>query len=560
MVPYWKRPAPMRVPALAAAAILLLAAPLHGFQAPARAASPGRQPAPGAQQNKASIEGVAVDGPSGKPVKDATLMLMERGSGGPSANSRSDEEGRFAFKGLDAGKYTIMVQHPKYARQLYGSSSGMFGGITLTLSAGQAMRELTFRLQPNAVASGRVLDNDGEPVPNLLVLALQSLYMRGKRQMMFVSSASTNDLGEFRILNLAAGRYFLLVSQLRPLPKPGGDGREQAYVPTFYPNAPDASGAAPVVLTAGGDVSGLDIRLAKLNAVRIKGKVTGAPPDRRIFVRLIPRDAGPLWPYTGRSALVRPGAGAFEIVGATPGSYVLRAGEIAYPKPFGAGLPLEIADKDVEGIVLDASPGGEVAGTVVIEGAAKPPLKGTRVFLESFGEGAAMGIPANVEEGGKFVFKDTAPDMYLVRLGSLPPGTWLRTVRLGRREMTDEGLDMGGAVTEPIEIRLETGAPQVNGVVRGPDDKPVPGATVALVPDSRRYPLYKGTFTDQNGAFAFQNLNPGDYKLLAWEEVEPLAYMDPEFLRAFEGKAESVSLKEKDQKTVTLKLIPKDNK
>ena len=41
-------------------------------------------------------------------------------------------------------------------------------------------------------------------------------------------------------------------------------------------------------------------------------------------------------------------------------------------------------------------------------------------------------------------------------------------------------------------------------MIRGEDDKPVTGATVALIPDSKRYALYMSIATDQNGAFSLR--------------------------------------------------------
>ena len=157
-----------------------------------------------------------MDAVSGKPVKDVTLLLaLTTGTATPS-RGKSDEEGRFAFKDLEAGGYVLIADHPRFARQTYGSRNGLLGGTILTLSTGQDMRTLAFKLQPNAVASGRVLDEDGEPMPDVMVAALKGMYQRGRRQFMPLGSAMTNDLGEYRIANLAAGRYLLSATLMKP--------------------------------------------------------------------------------------------------------------------------------------------------------------------------------------------------------------------------------------------------------------------------------------------------------------------------------------------------------
>ena len=42
------------------------------------------------------------------------------------------------------------------------------------------------------------------------------------------------------------------------------------------------------------------------------------------------------------------------------------------------------------------------------------------------------------------------------------------------------------------------------------------------------------------------------------QDAKPGPYVDPDFLKPFEGKAESLTVREGDQKTVPLKLIPAD--
>lgn len=538
--------------------LLLLSLLLPGLQTPPPPDKSARETGQ-SQVQKASVEGTVVDGLTGKPVKDANLLMMRTSGTGVPGSTRSGEEGRFTFKDLDAGGYILMADHPKYARQTYGSRNGLLGGSILTLSSGQGMRELIFKLQPNAVASGRVLDEDGEPMPGVMIAALKGMYQRGRRQFMPLGSAMTNDLGEYRIANLAAGRYLVSATVMKPPApaKPASDEPEEAYLTTYYPNAPDPAGAAAIEVTPGGDTGGLDIRLMKSKAVRITGKVTGIARDQKATVKLVPKDAGMLAMITGRNATINQTDGSFEIVGATPGSYTLRVTDPTGMKPFGAGLPIEVGDKRIEGVLLDTSPNGELAGTVILEGDGKTPLKGARLILEPLG-GLMMPPNAAVGDDGAFVLKDVSPGKYIVRVLNPPAGTFVESVRLGQQPpMGDEGIELGGPAAGKLEIKLQSGAAQVNGVIRDRDDNPISGVTVALIPDSRRYLLYQSTQSDQNGAFSFPSVTPGDYKLLAWEQIEPNAFQDPDFLKPFEGRAEALSLKRNDRKSVTARAIPR---
>ncbi|HJZ96276.1 MAG TPA: hypothetical protein VKE70_07200, partial [Candidatus Solibacter sp.] len=61
--------------------------------------------------------------------------------------------------------------------------------------------------------------------------------------------------------------------------------------------------------------------------------------------------------------------------------------------------------------------------------------------------------------------------------------------------------------------------------------------------------------TDDNGILSAKGLKPGDYKLLAWEDVEQGAPYDPEFLRQYEKKMKSVKVDASGHEAVQLTAI-----
>ncbi len=66
------------------------------------------------------------------------------------------------------------------------------------------------------------------------------------------------------------------------------------------------------------------------------------------------------------------------------------------------------------------------------------------------------------------------------------------------------------------------------------------------------------TRTDRDGRFDFQGLAPGEYQVLAWEEVDLNLAMNPEFYAQFAGKSTGVQIEEGAQKNVILKFVPRD--
>ena len=70
------------------------------------------------------------------------------------------------------------------------------------------------------------------------------------------------------------------------------------------------------------------------------------------------------------------------------------------------------------------------------------------------------------------------------------------------------------------------------------------------------FSFYKMTTSDQTGSYSFKNLTPGEYKVFAWEDIEPGAYADPEFIKPVEAKGETVTIKEGAAPAVQVTLIP----
>lgn len=509
---------------------------------------------------KASIEGVVVDAVTGKPVKDASLLVVSSTGAGISGSTKADEDGKFLFKNLDPGSFLLIADHPRYARQTYGSRNGLLGGTMLSLSIGQSLTNLSFKLQPNAIASGRVLDEDGDPVNGAMVAALKPMYVRGKRQFLPVGTGVSNDLGEFRIANLASGRYMLVALIMNPATAvtKTAEGTENVYIPTYYPNMTDTVGAGQVEISAGRDVGGLDIRMAKAKSVRIKGRVMGLAENQKASVQLVPKGVGLLAMLTSRSAVVKIPEGTFEITGASAGSYTLRPIDPSgMMKAMGAGVPVEVGERAIDGVMVDVTPAIDLSGVVSMKGDSKESVKGARVILEAI-EGLVIQPPmTTAAEDGTFTIKGVMPDKYYVRVMGGPAGSYVDTVTIGNQPIPEDGLPLSSSNVGKLEIKLNPAGANVDGVVRGADDNPLAGVTVALIPASRKYLLYQTTFTDQNGSFSFKGVTPGEYKALAWEEIEPNAFQDPEFLKPFESKGEKASLKESGRQAVSLKAIPR---
>ena len=53
-----------------------------------------------------------------------------------------------------------------------------------------------------------------------------------------------------------------------------------------------------------------------------------------------------------------------------------------------------------------------------------------------------------------------------------------------------------------------------------------------------------------------QSLTPGEYKLFAWESVEPGAWQDPAFIAAYESAGRTIQIYEGTSENLQLPVIP----
>ena len=109
--------------------------------------------------------------------------------------------------------------------------------------------------------------------------------------------------------------------------------------------------------------------------------------------------------------------------------------------------------------------------------------------------------------------------------------------------------------------RAPNASGSVAGVVQDAYDKPALGTTVVLVPEPRlrgRIDLFQSASTDQSGRYEFKGIPPGEYKVFAWDDVEPGIWHDPEVLRKYEKGGEPVTVRARQKESITLRLADVD--
>src|SRR5262245_25425242 len=152
----------------------------------------------------------------GEPARGVTVLLMEQYSNtANSPRAKSDENGRFRFNGVAAGRYSITALAPGYTSPGDGDMGRW--GQTLNVTEGEKIENINIDIKRGGVIAGSVTDSRGRPVVEEMI-NLDLLDNNGKPQGNRYYTLNremylTDDRGVYRIFGLPEGRYLVSVGQ-----------------------------------------------------------------------------------------------------------------------------------------------------------------------------------------------------------------------------------------------------------------------------------------------------------------------------------------------------------
>jgi hypothetical protein len=121
-----------------------------GYAAPQSEITPSA-----AVRQNCAIKGSVIDAVTNRGLRKAYLIL-----GGLYA-SVTDDQGNFVFENVKPGSYVLNAEHQGYIDGYFGEAGSE--PIKIKLTPGQTLSDIKIELTPQAVITGRVVNEDGDP-------------------------------------------------------------------------------------------------------------------------------------------------------------------------------------------------------------------------------------------------------------------------------------------------------------------------------------------------------------------------------------------------------------
>ena len=476
-----------------------------------------------------AISGVAVDASTNQPIPGVIIYLGLAGRGPAVQPNRetTDAKGRFVFGHLPASPgYFINASKFGYLDGHYGRSSTGQTGALIVVAEGQWVRDLRIPMTRGGTITGTVVDDHGEPLVNAFIRVLRQIHAGGQPQIAAGPIGMTDDRGVYRISHLAAGQYFVVMPSVQnavpvstttatlagvdpqraaeegaqgravdfgdpildadaqnqlvigryPTPPRSSDGRVTAYPVTFFPGTQTFASATPVVLGAGEERSGIDLRISPVPTVRLSGLINGPPESfGNLTLRLMLPGIEELGQGSEVATALVGAGGRFTFVNVPAGTYVLDARPV-------------VSELQVGGIGTDA-----------------------RRFLPS-----TPGVLGSL--GGGLVFSAPEPLTLPTLSASGTGGYWARqTVVVADRDLANLAVTMHKSVTLVLHGAWEDGRPAVPAG-QAPD-------TVYAAParNSAALGVIRARFEDSPpNTFVLDGLMPGEYAIGASQTIKSM--------------------------------------
>ena len=476
----------------------------------------------------------------------------------------TDAEGRYRVTNLPEGKYEAQVSLRGCVRERPSTNESLVE--SFSLNEGASRENVDFALVRGGVITGRVTDADGRPLIARAV-SLQVVDEGGQKLdaraqnlqnwMMTLNMFQTDDRGVYRIFGLRAGRYVVSAGGDSNMAFVTEAGAEYARV--WHPDATDENQAKVIEVPAGGEVTGVDIRLGVAKKTyeasgRVVDDETGKPIAGASVIYTKAGGFGESVDFGLSGATPKTDdQGNFHFSGLTPGQYLLSLADFTSFLTGGGsgyysdGAKFEIQSADVAGVEIRAKRGATISGVAVIEDAdqsAKSSLSQTMIMATSMPSsmppspnevnenafGSAMTpVSSRIGSDGGFSLKGIRPGRVMIQAFSIN-GAALNITRIERGgvETRDEIMVTGREEISGVRIVFGKGSCVIRGQVNVTGGGELKDWRMSVTARSEKevgaalFGASGGSAeVDGKGRFVIEGLLPGEYQLTLMTSSRP---------------------------------------
>ncbi len=464
----------------------------------------------------------------------------------------TDDEGNFSIDGLKAGSY-----------RLYANSPGLITpDFSSEIPSHHPGESATLSLVKGGVITGRVTDSLGAPVIAAPIQITRIHDLQGRRtkdNLWFAQRRKTDDKGNYRVYGLPSGKYLVSVGGKSAF----GIGLPNGYeslAQIYYPSASRET-ATEVAVNAGEEVSGINIQFHAEKGHSISGKITGGTTEISVSSISVELRTPTTFSFIAVSSLLPGATRDFSLFGIADGEYQIQAnhndgwGPAQKDSYRSVARKITVKGGNISGVVLPLLPLSSVAGKVEF---AETPEKNqcqpsrpssieeiaVTLRRETIGKDAesnpdlwSFGDAPN--ESGEIRFSNLEAARYRV-MAKFPSESWyLKSVttklpttkpvgtKAGTLSPLPVMVDLGktglslspGEKMKDLLVTISDGAANLKGsIVTDPKNALPARMRVFLIPAGKEFAddlLRYYEAKTKTGAFAFENLAPGKYLLLA---------------------------------------------
>jgi len=490
------------------------------------------------------VAGTVIDSETAVPLGRTRVVLT--GGPVPEQSAITAAAGTFSFA-VPQGKYTLLAAYRDFGES-YGQARSGRSSSAIVVGPEQDTTRIVMHWHAPVAIHGKVLDDEGEPVHEATVELFVEAVTNGRKHVISLGRAESDELGDYSWSSIPAGTYYLAAtgqpwyfSDPNARQALAASGRSVVpYALTYFPGTDDSRAATPLILRPGDQLQA-DITLRPASGSNLRFVCANTPCGGSVSLFAIgPGEA---------ETLVRTADMAdCYIPAVAPGRYIVHY--IASDSQMWKQLEVVGGDNVIE---IKPKPFPTLSGRVAFQQPSDRPRQPVYVNLRD--EDTRESVAAALDVNGNFSWP-TVP-VSRVRLSvSGSDGFFISRMSVDGALVKDGVIDIVDGAKVRVNLTASRQVGGVNGVVLN-GNKPEAGVMVvlALAAGSTDPNSYHALQTNSDGSFDFAAVPVGDYVLFAVDNLE-FQYADFETVQPYLSSGKRVRVEPHSVEAESIRLTP----